>query len=97
MSTAKENPSPRTTGFATASIILAMASILAGPFSAIPAIVCGHKALSRMRKNPAIEGYGRALAGTILGYAFLMMFTCLAMMLLLPLLAYHSIVMPAPQ
>jgi hypothetical protein len=80
MSTVNQNPSPRTTGFATASLILALASLLVGPFSAVPAIFCGHKALSRMRKNPAIDGFGRALAGTILGYSFMIVFACLALM-----------------
>ena len=92
MSTANENPSPRTTGFANASLILAFASLLAGPFSAVPAIICGHKALSRMRKNPAIDGFGRALAGTILGYCFLMVFVCFALMVLARILAER----PAP-
>ncbi len=69
MSAQNENPSPRTTGFATASIILGVCSFLAGPFTGVPAVICGHKALSRMRKNPAIDGYGRALAGTLLGYS----------------------------
>ncbi len=62
------------TGYANASLILALASLVLGPFGAVPAIICGHKALSRMRKNPAIEGFGRALSGTILGYCFLVVF-----------------------
>jgi len=71
MSTEGYNPSPKATGLANASLILAVASLIAGPFGAIPAIICGHMALSRMRKNPAIAGFGRALSGTILGYCYL--------------------------
>ena len=73
MSTEHFNPSPKATGLANASLILAFTSPLLGPFGAIPAIICGHKALSRMRKNPAIAGWGRALSGTILGYCFLVL------------------------
>lgn len=91
MSTA-ENPSPRSTGFANASLILAIASLLGGPFTAIPAIVCGHKAMSRMRKNPAIEGFGRALAGTILGYAWIGVFSFAVLMFA----AYLMLQVPAP-
>ena len=68
MSEVNYNPSPRTTGFANASLILALAQLLVGPLTSIPAVFCGHKALGRMKKNPAIQGHGRALAGTILGY-----------------------------
>ena len=82
------NPSPRATGFANASMILAVASLLAGPLSAVPAIVFGHKALARINKNPAIHGFGRALAGTILGYIFLVMSFCVAMLFVLYLLSY---------
>ncbi len=76
------------------SLILAFTSLLAGPFSAVPAIICGHKALSRMRKNPAIDGFGRALAGTILGYSFLVLFVCIVLMFLLSWLAYVPLQSP---
>lgn len=92
MSSSVENPSLRATGFANASLILAISSILAGPFTAVPAVICGHKALSRMRKNAAIHGFGRALAGTILGYCFLMLFLCFILMIVVYLLSE----VPAP-
>jgi len=85
-----DNPSPRTTGYANASIILSLASIVLGPFGSVPGIVCGHKALSRMRKNPAIDGYGRALAGTILGYCFLVLFGMILAMFFIPLLVSYQ-------
>ena len=83
MSTESYNPSPKATGLANASLILAVASLIVGPFGAIPAIICGHKALSRMRKNSAIEGYGRALSGTILGYCFLVVSVVIPGMLIM--------------
>ncbi|MFC1597584.1 DUF4190 domain-containing protein [Planctomycetota bacterium] len=83
MSTESFNPSPKATGLASASLILALASVIVGPFGAIPAIICGHKALSRMRKNSAIEGFGRALSGTILGYCFLVAFVVIPGMLMM--------------
>jgi hypothetical protein len=57
-------------GMATASLILGILSFfLLSIFGAIPAIICGHIAKSRIRQNP--EGAscnGRATAGLILGY-----------------------------
>jgi hypothetical protein len=82
MSTENYNPSPKATGFANASLILAVASVILGPFGAIPAVICGHKALSRMRKNSAIEGFGRAISGTILGYCFLVLFVVIPGMII---------------
>jgi len=90
------NPSPKATGLASASLILALASLVVGPFGAIPAIICGHKALSRMRKNSAIEGFGRALSGTILGYCFLVVFIVFPGMLMM-LLALTWFWRGAPQ
>lgn len=84
-----DNPSPRSTGYANASLLLSLSSILLGPFSAVPGIVFGHIALSRMRKNPAIDGFGRALAGTILGYCFMVVFALIAAMFSLWFLSYR--------
>ena len=60
----------RTEGLATASLVLGILSfILLSIFGAIPAIICGHIAKSRIRKNPEeLEGSGKATAGLILGY-----------------------------
>ena len=68
MSEANYNPSPKMTGAANASIVLGVGVFFTGGLTGAPAVFHGHKALSRIRKNPAIQGYGRALAGTILGY-----------------------------
>ena len=36
---------------------------------AIAGVVCGHLALSKIKKNPGLQGHGLALAGVIIGYA----------------------------
>jgi hypothetical protein len=61
----RDNLKPaRTSGLAIASLVLS----LIGPFGCIPAIVCGHIALRKIRKEPTVKGYGLALAGLIIGY-----------------------------
>ncbi len=37
-------------------------------FTSIPAVICGHIALSRIGKRSFVQGRGLALAGTIIGY-----------------------------
>jgi hypothetical protein len=54
----------RTSGLAIASLVLS----LIGPFGCIPAIVCGHIALRKIRKDARVQGRGLALAGLIIGY-----------------------------
>jgi hypothetical protein len=39
-----------------------------GMLAGIPAIVCGHLALSNINRNPILQGRGSATAGLILGY-----------------------------
>jgi len=55
---------------AVASLVLGILGlILMGPLGSIPAVVCGHVAKSRIKKNPEmLMGDGMALAGLILGY-----------------------------
>ena len=55
---------------------LAIASLVCGIlglfvcsiFTSIPAIITGHMARSRIRKNPTLKGGGMALGGLIMGY-----------------------------
>lgn len=55
-------------GLAIASLVCAIIGGWAST-ATIPAIICGHLALSRMKKNPQeFGGKGMALAGLILGY-----------------------------
>jgi hypothetical protein len=61
----KDNLKPaRTSGLAIASLVFSFIV----PFGCIPAIVCGHIALRKIRKDATVKGYGLALAGLIIGY-----------------------------
>jgi Domain of unknown function (DUF4190) len=61
---------PRTPPVAIWSLILAVLSFTCGwLFTAIPAVICGHIARSKIRKSSgALGGNGIATAGLILGY-----------------------------
>jgi hypothetical protein len=68
-------PSPRSAAPATAptaiwSLVLALVSFFCGwLFTAIPAVICGHVARSKIRKSGgALGGMGIATAGLIVGY-----------------------------
>lgn len=63
-------PAPKQESLAITSLVLACASIMFGPFTGLPAIICGHISRSRIKKNPELSGSGLALAGLILGYLF---------------------------
>ena len=54
---------------ATWSLVLGLLGLLClGMLAGIPAIVCGHLALSNINRNPILQGRGSATAGLILGY-----------------------------
>lgn len=61
-------------GLATASLVLGILAIVLcivciGPLFGIPAVICGHVALSRIkRSNGTMKGHGPALGGLITGY-----------------------------
>lgn len=78
----------KTAGIAVASLVLGILSYcLLGPLTSIPAVICGHVALSKIKKNAdTLQGGGLALAGLIMGYIQLG-----TMVLLLPILAAISI------
>ncbi len=63
-------PIPRTAPAAIWSLVLAVLSFTCGwLFTAIPAVICGHIARSKIRKSGgALRGMGIATAGLILGY-----------------------------
>jgi hypothetical protein len=63
-------PVPRIPGIAILSLILALLSFTCGwLFTAIPAVICGHIARSKIRKSGgALGGSNIAIAGLILGY-----------------------------
>ncbi len=79
---------PRTSGLAIGSLVLGLVSLLCLPFlPAIPAIICGHVAVSRIRRSGgALEGSGLAIAGLVTGYLGLLM-----TVVLIPLLAAIAI------
>ena len=71
--------SAQTSGLAIASLVFS----LIGPLGCIPAIVCGHIALRKIRKEAGVQGRGLALAGLIIGYVVLGLFIVLFTPLLL--------------
>jgi hypothetical protein len=63
-------PAPRTAPIAIWSLVLAILSFFCGwLFTAIPAVICGHVARSKIRKSSgALGGMGIATTGLVLGY-----------------------------
>ena len=69
-------------GEATASLVFAILSLLCLCFTAVPAVVYGHLALSRIRRSGrAYGGEGLAIAGLVLGYFFIVISIVLAVVL----------------
>src|SRR5436189_6477871 len=68
-------PVPRTAPAAIWSLVLAILSFNCGLlFTAIPAVICGHIARSKIRKSGgALGGKGIATAGLTLGYIALVL------------------------
>jgi hypothetical protein len=60
----------QTCGVAIASLVLGLvAFVLLGPLASIPAVICGHIALSKIGKSSGtLTGQGMAIAGLVLGY-----------------------------
>lgn len=60
----------KTVGQAIASLVLGILSFLMfGLLTAIPAVICGHVAKSKINSDPEnLKGEGQALAGLIMGY-----------------------------
>ena len=84
---------PPASGLAITGLVLGIVSLVpCGPFTAIPAVICGHIALSRSKMFPTkYGGAGMAIAGLVTGYIGFV-FTTLFMVavmagLLLPALA----------
>jgi competence protein ComGC len=67
-------PQPKTSGLAIWSLILSILGLVLllvciGPFFAIPGVICGHIAYSRIKRSSGtLAGEGMALAGLITGY-----------------------------
>lgn len=66
-------------GEATASLVFGILSLLCLCFTALPAVIYGHLALSRIRRTGrAYGGEGLAIAGLVLGYFFIVISIILA-------------------
>jgi hypothetical protein len=59
-------------GLAVASLVCGIASFLFGCLSGLPAVICGHLALSRLKSGRATTGRGMAIAGLVMGYFMLL-------------------------
>ena len=60
---------PQTCALAIWSLVLGLAVFLCYILAAVPAIICGHIALSKIKKSSGrLKGRGMAIAGTVLGY-----------------------------
>ena len=90
----QNEPKPtRTSGLAIASLVFS----LIGPVGSIPAVICGHIALRRVEKTPALKGRGLALAGLIIGYTVFGLSMALAIPILVPVLAYRLAAVAPPE
>lgn len=63
---------PKTSALAVASLICSVGSLLIFPLF-VPGIVCGHMALNRLKKDPALRGRNMAKTGLIIGYVVLVL------------------------
>lgn len=74
-----EQPAPELTDMseplARWSLRLSVLSIICcGPVLSIIAVICGHRALSNIKKNPHLRGKGCAIAGLIIGYTVFVLY-----------------------
>jgi competence protein ComGC len=80
---------PKTAALAIWSLVLGILSLVCFTiFAAIPGVICGHKALSKIkRSNGTLNGQGLAIAGLITGYlgiALAVLFIPLMMAIAIP-------------
>lgn len=70
MNPTNDPATPKTSALAIWSLVLGILAFLCfSIFSAIPAVICGHKALSRIKSSGgAITGQGLAIGGLVTGY-----------------------------
>lgn len=63
-------PQPKTSALAVWSLVLGILSLMCFTiFAGIPGVICGHKALSKIKKSDgSLSGKGLAIAGLITGY-----------------------------
>ena len=79
-------PRPKNCGLAVWSLVLGILAIVlsvvcVGPLFAIPAVICGHVAHSRIKRaGGELTGSGLALGGLITGYVSIAMIPVIAML-----------------
>ena len=57
------------------SLVLGILSLVAcGFFAGIPAVICGHVGMSRIKRDPSLDGKEFAVAGLITGYISVLVF-----------------------
>ena len=80
----------KTAGIAITSLVFGILGLMClGPLGAIPAVICGHIAKSKIKASAGVlQGDGLALAGLILGYVSIGL-----LIVMLPI--YASIAIPA--
>ena len=79
---------PVTSGLAIASFVLGLCSICGGALTALPAIILGIVALSRIRASGGrLQGGGFAVAGIATGGALMVVGTAMLMAILMPTLS----------
>jgi competence protein ComGC len=63
-------PQPKTSALAIWSLVLGILSLMCfSIFAAIPGVICGHKALSKIKQSGgALSGHGLAVGGLVTGY-----------------------------
>jgi len=82
------NPPETTSTLAIVSLILGILGVGCYPTSVLfflPAVICGHLALSKIKKNPQIKGWGLAIAGLVLGYVQLLIVCLLGLSIIIAL------------
>ncbi len=75
-------PMGPTSRLAIWSLVCACLSFFCCVFTSIPAIILGHMGLGEIKRNPALQGRGMALAGLVLGYVFTALIILYAIMVL---------------
>jgi hypothetical protein len=88
------NPPPRyvppavqqgTPGVAIASLVLGLSVFLFGLLAGIPAIICGHIALSKIKQaGGMLSGKGMAITGLVLGYLSILVIPAILAAIALP-------------
>jgi hypothetical protein len=93
MAAASPRPaSQQTSGLAIASMVLGLLGFLMGFITGIPAVICGHIALSRIKKaGGALAGKGFAITGLVTGYISVFLVFVVAILAAIALPVFKSV------